>query len=46
MFQCIIQHKNGLIYNAPELKHVFPGNKFMTTTVITKYLNERNFCFA
>jgi SLIT-ROBO Rho GTPase activating protein len=24
MFQCIIQHRNGLIYNAPELKHVFP----------------------
>ena len=30
MFQCIIQHRNGLIYNAPELKHVFPGNNFMT----------------
>ena len=30
MFQCIIQHRNGLIYNAPELKHVFPGNIFMT----------------
>lgn len=24
MFQCIIQHRNGLIYNAPELKNVFP----------------------
>ena len=25
MFQCIIQHSTT-IYNAPELKHVFPGN--------------------
>ena len=46
MFQCIIQHRNGLIYNAPELKHVFPGNNFMTVikSICKGNGQEQNFC--
>ncbi len=32
MFQCIIQPRNGLIHNSPEMKGVFPGNIRRTFT--------------
>lgn len=44
MFQCIIQSKNGLIYNSSEMKNVFPGKQKNVQKLSSAKMDQQFFC--